>query len=237
MENDVKSRFLQFLLLHNIKKAVAERQLGFANGYFSQVKNISTEKLNKILSVYPNLNHIWLLTGEGNMLNTPNGDTINATNNGTIGGDMNVAHTISHTEAIEYCEVEEIPVIPKGVCNEPNIDVLEYVQQHKVNTSPVVQQFPKSNVWYPVFTDAMRPDYLPGDKLSLLSYDKGKEEVFNNRVYVIDTYSNGMILCRLSKTENGYIAKYRNNEYPDDFIRMDDVIRIYRVVGLIRVIM
>ena len=237
MENSVKDRFLLFLRINNIPKATAERSCGLSNGYLTQVKCISSDKLSKILNEYPQINRVWLLTGEGQMLNTQT--SISATNNGTIGGDMNVAQTInSHpNEEICECEVEEIPIIPKVACIEPNVDTLSYVKHNDVTTSPIVHQFPTSDVWYPVFTDVMSPDYLPGDKVALFAYPKGEEEVLNNRAYVIDTKRNGTILCKLTKTDDGYIARYKNPEYPNDFIKYSDVIRIYKVVGLIRVIM
>lgn len=237
MENSVKDRFLLFLRINNIPKATAERSCGLSNGYLTQVKSISSDKLSKILNEYPQINRVWLLTGDGQMLNTPT--PINATNNGTIGGDMNVAQTINNrpNEEICECEVEEIPIIPKVACIEPNVDTLSYVKHNDVTTSPIVHQFPTSDVWYPVFTDTMSPDYLPGDKVALFAYPKGEEEVLNNRAYVIDTKRNGTILCKLTKTDEGYIARYKNPEYPNDFIKYSDVIRIYKVVGLIRVIM
>ena len=34
-----------------------------------KTKEISTTMANKILSVFPELNRVWLLTGEGNMIN------------------------------------------------------------------------------------------------------------------------------------------------------------------------
>ena len=237
MENSVKDRFLLFLRINNIPKATAERSCGLSNGYLTQVKSISSDKLSKILNEYPQINRVWLLTGDGQMLNTPT--PINATNNGTIGGDMNVAQTINNrpNEEICECEVEEIPIIPKVACIEPNVDTQSYVKHNDVTTSPIVHQFPTSDVWYPVFTDTMSPDYLPGDKVALFAFPKGEEEVLNNRAYVIDTKRNGTILCKLTKTDEGYIARYKNPEYPNDFIKYTDVIRIYKVVGLIRVIM
>lgn len=240
MEVSVKDRFLLFLRMNNIAKATAERLCGLSNGYLTQVKNVSSDKLSKILNGYPQLNRVWLLTGEGQMLNSSNGVVV--TNNGSINGDNNMNVSLQPTSnsgniEVEQCEVEEIPIIPKVACIEPNVDTLSYVKHNDVTTSPIVHQFPTSDVWYPVFTDTMSPDYLPGDKVALFAYPKGEEEVLNNRAYVIDTKRNGTILCKLTKTDEGYIARYKNPEYPNDFIKYADVIRIYKVVGLIRVIM
>lgn len=53
-------------------KSISERQfckeVGIANGFLSKVKDIGTAKVNKILYTYADINPLWLLTGEGNML-------------------------------------------------------------------------------------------------------------------------------------------------------------------------
>ena len=46
-----------------------------------KTKEISTTMANKILSVFPELNRVWLLTGEGNMINERNNSSIIDSNN------------------------------------------------------------------------------------------------------------------------------------------------------------
>lgn len=225
----VKDRLILFIDYLKLSKSAFEQSIGVYNGFVNQVTNrTGVDKIGKILNKYPQLNKEWLLTGEGQMLNytIDNGATTET-----------IVTEGKNTDEVCECDVEEIPIIPKVACIEPNVDTLSYVKHNDVTTSPIVHQFPTSDVWYPVFTDTMSPDYLPGDKVALFAYPKGEEEVLNNRCYVIDTKRNGTILCKLIKTEEGYIAKYKNPEYPNDFIKYADVIRIYKVVGLIRVIM
>lgn len=237
---DVKERLFLFINHLNLSKSAFERSCGLGNSYLSQVKNLSTGKLSQILSTYPQLNKTWLLTGEGKMLATPN---ISATNNGTIGGDMNVAQLIEKyptkaiKEDVEEIAVKEIPIIPSDAYQMPEVDIKEYIQENAavINTSPLVHQFPKFSMWYEVYGDSMLPKFEPGDLIALNPYPKGKEVVLNKRYYVVDTYSNGLVLCMLIKDENGYVARYKNAEYADDYIKHDDIIRIYKVVGQIRI--
>lgn len=225
----VKDRLILFINYLNLTKSAFEQSIGVYNGFVNQVTNrTGVDKFGKILNKYPQLNKTWLLTGDGQMLNFEVYSGLPETTQST----PNIPQPSE-----EVCEVEEIPIIPKVACIEPNVDTLSYVKHNDVTTSPIVHQFPTSDVWYPVFTDTMSPDYLPGDKVALFAYPKGEEEVLNNRAYVIDTKRNGTILCKLTKTDEGYIARYKNPEYPNDFIKYSDVIRIYKVVGLIRVIM
>lgn len=227
--NTFKERLLYFIRYMNLTTKAFEQSIGVSNSYIANLrKRMGDDVLKNTLSKYPQLNREWLLTGDGQMLNFEVHSGLPETTQST----PNIPQPIE-----EVCEVEEIPIIPKVACIEPNVDTLSYVKHNDVTTSPIVHQFPTSDVWYPVFTDTMSPDYLPGDKVALFAYPKGEEEVLNNRAYVIDTKRNGTILCKLTKTDEGYIARYKNPEYPNDFIKYADVIRIYKVVGLIRVIM
>lgn len=230
--NTFKERLLYFIRYMNLTTKAFEQSIGVSNSYIANLrKRMGDDVLKNTLSKYPQLNREWLLTGEGQMLNFEVYSGLPET--------TKLPETQEKTAqpSEEICEVEEIPIIPKVACIEPNVDTLSYVKHNDVTTSPIVHQFPTSDVWYPVFTDTMSPDYLPGDKVALFAYPKGEEEVLNNRAYVIDTKRNGTILCKLTKTDEGYIARYKNPEYPNDFIKYSDVIRIYKVVGLIRVIM
>lgn len=80
----VKERVFLFLESQSISKAEFERRAKLSNGYLNNFKGaFGAEKLEYILSAFPNLNKVWLLTGEGNMLNpsivqnNQNGDNIN----------------------------------------------------------------------------------------------------------------------------------------------------------------
>ena len=65
-------RIKTFLDHRNIKIRAFERSIGYSNGAFSsQLKHnrtIGVDKLEKILSVYPDLNPAWVLTGKGEMI-------------------------------------------------------------------------------------------------------------------------------------------------------------------------
>ena len=65
-------RLSQFLIYKGITKHKFERSIGLSNGYmYNQLKTkgaIGSDILNKIHLQYPELNILWLVTGEGLML-------------------------------------------------------------------------------------------------------------------------------------------------------------------------
>lgn len=69
METTIKARLLAFIAAKNLSVRQFERACGFSNGYMRQlVDSPSTDKLNQILEAYPEINKVWLLAGEGDML-------------------------------------------------------------------------------------------------------------------------------------------------------------------------
>ena len=246
MEATVKERLIAFIKSIRFTQKEFCESIGVCRSYVSTIRqSLAPEKLAAISAQYPELNIEWLLTGKGEMLNSDKSVSggVVVTNNGHINGNnnMNVTHTRSSSSAeqsdedVPMSEVEEIPVVPRKLYNETNVDVLEYVNEHNVNTSPSVLQFPSFDIWWYVYTDSMQCEYMPGDKLALRAYLKGFEKIRNGRDYVIQTNLNGMTLCRLTRCDGGYIASYENKKYSDDFIPEEDVVNIFKIMGLLRI--
>ncbi|MBO7280739.1 MAG: hypothetical protein J6V00_06190 [Bacteroidaceae bacterium] len=201
--------------------------------------------MSAISALYPELNIEWLLTGKGEMLNSTRAVSggVVVTNNGQITGNnnMNVTHTHTHSGALHgvdddvpMSEVEELPVVPSNVYFDPDTNIIDYLQQNEVRTSPRVKQFPMYHMWLPVCENTMAMECKPSDKLAVRILDKNNPKILNGRMYILELVGNPSILCYLTKTEGGYIASYENSRYSDDFIAFEDVEQIYKVVGLIR---
>ena len=69
-----------------MRPAEFERRIGVSNGYLYSLHECpSNDKLSKIFEAFPQLSRVWLLAGEGPMLNE--GTTITQSN---VNGDNNV---------------------------------------------------------------------------------------------------------------------------------------------------
>ena len=67
----IKERMEIFIERQGIKRSVFEKSCGFSNGYIRNLKeNPSASKIEDILSAYPEISRVWLLSGEGEMLNS-----------------------------------------------------------------------------------------------------------------------------------------------------------------------
>lgn len=70
MQLAVRDRIILFLKYLKLGQNNFEAKVGWSNGYISNTKNISADKLTSVLNEYPELNAEWLLTGNGEMLKT-----------------------------------------------------------------------------------------------------------------------------------------------------------------------
>ncbi|SDE08684.1 hypothetical protein [Riemerella columbipharyngis] len=80
----IVDRILKIIELKNINKSIFYRETGLSNGFLDKVKDVGASKIEKILSSYPEINPLWLLTGEGEMLKA------GINNNQKIKGDGNI---------------------------------------------------------------------------------------------------------------------------------------------------
>ena len=241
MESTVKERLKQYLRINSITQEKFCNSVGVAPTYVSNIrKGIQPDKLTRIRECYPDLNIEWLVTGQGNMLNTPQQAMSvinNGTNSGTMGNNVSV-HTGSPCPSADDAEemsVEVLPVIPANIVNDPSIDVIKYISENATDMEPVVQQFPEAIAWYKIKSKAMEYRICAGDMIAITPYPKGEEFIIPGLTYVISTNTNGMITRRLYTHPDGYRAVSNNPEdYPDFIIPFKHVRRIYRIVGLLR---
>lgn len=64
----LKRRILDFLEKTGVSKYECYKNTGITNGVLSQSNGMSEDNLLKFLSYYSNINHTWLLTGQGEMV-------------------------------------------------------------------------------------------------------------------------------------------------------------------------
>ena len=66
----VKERIITYIKFKKLSQKKFEEAAHLSNGYINSLRHApSATKLQSILDAFPDINHVWLLTGEGEMLN------------------------------------------------------------------------------------------------------------------------------------------------------------------------
>lgn len=102
MDKSVKERIVEFAKAKQITIRDFERKSGLSNGYVNAMrKGLGTEKLENVLSAFPDLSRDWLLYGEGPML-TSSSDTsiVNGDHSSQTVGDGAMA---TNNEGVKEC--------------------------------------------------------------------------------------------------------------------------------------
>lgn len=163
----------------------------------------------------------WLLTGEGPMFDT-----------------SDMPHTDGMLEDHpELNHEEDIPVIPARLFRAPDINIYEYVMSSSsVDRLSPVPHFQKHDMFATCPGDAMAPRICRGYLIALRRMPKGST-IINGEIYVVDTKSSGMFLRKL--VDNGpeagtltFIAE-NQQDFPDFELPYDDIINVFRVVGVL----
>ena len=199
------------------EKELAEL-LGYTKSSFSQILNgkvpLSDKFLDKICSLDNNINKVWILENKGEMLKSSN-----------------------NTPAVAEPQLPSgVPMLPFDAFAGIETDV-EGVNLDTIEERYVVPLFDgmKMDFMISVRGSSMYPKYNSGDVVACRMV---QELLFVqwNKVYVLDTISQGVIIKRLKKSdkEGFVICKSDNEQYEPFEIPMSDIRTIALVVGVIR---
>ena len=106
-------RILQFIDYKGISKLSFYKEVGLSNGFLDKNKSIGSGKLVKILNSYPEIEPLWLLLGQGEMLkkdiNIVDNTNVNSNTNSIIGNNItgntgNVTISISNEDVSRIIE-------------------------------------------------------------------------------------------------------------------------------------
>jgi transcriptional regulator with XRE-family HTH domain len=163
----------------------------------------------------------WLITGEGPMFDSHEGMHLD----------------IIFDEHPELNHDDDIPVVPARLFRAPDINTYEYVMNSTtVDKLPPVPHFQKHDMFAMCPGDAMAPRICRGYLLALRKMPR-ESTIINGEVYVVDTQSSGMFLRKI--VDNGpeagtltFIAE-NQQDFPDFELPYDDIINVFRVVGVL----
>lgn len=206
-----KSQIKQNISLYLAKKGISEyayyKESGTTRGILGQKNGISEENISKFLAYAPDVNPEWLLTGDGPMLNEDSDST---------------PDTDTH---------ETRPRIPDYVTAGSLAGFLDSVRESDCERIPVVKALPPYDFTIIIKGDSMEPKYEGGDEIAIREVNSFIEW---GKTYVLVT-RDGMVIKRLYDAGDSLRCVSFNPDYPDFDVAKSEVVKIFKVVGLIRI--
>lgn len=224
-------RFLQYLDSKGINENQATKDCNLSQGLIHQAKSgksdLGQKTIDKILISYQDLNRVWLLTGEGDMLNYEIDKTddpplqmitVNKTENLPIK---------SYTSGVPYYNVDFLGGFDI-VINDQTI-VPEYCIDFK--------QYNKATCWCDITGHSMEPEINSGDIIALKEIEDFSFLPYGE-IYAIIT-SNGMrTVKRIGPASSpdmyALIPTNKAPEYGIQEIPKEMIVRVFSVLGCMK---
>lgn len=213
MDTTIKDRILAFIAHNRLSVREFERRCGMSNGYVrSLVDRPSTEKIEAILNAFPDLNKVWLLAGEGAMLES------------------------------DITDVEIMPTPTDGATPIYNLDAtcgadgrsIEFLQEHIIGyvNMPNVS---KSASLIRANGDSMTPTINDGDFIAVREVTD-MDDIFYGQIYLVITAQNRMVkyVRRYAEDEANYvILRSANPEYDDIKMAKSKIVKMFMVENIL----
>ena len=212
--NTVKDRTLEFIKFKGLTMKAFEQRCDLSTGYVTSMrKGYGSEKLNNVLTAFPELNREWLLYGEGDMLSS----TSSAQPQPSV-----------KNERVADNEAYKVPLVPISALAGSLNDFSLSVKRDDCET--VISPIKDIDMAIKISGDSMEPEYPSGSQVLI---KKVNERAFLEwgRVYVLNT-CNGIVIKRLMPTNdpNTVLCESINPKYPPFEVNLENVNGVYRVM-------
>lgn len=135
-------------------------------------------------------------------------------------------------ELAEVAEVKTKPRLPVTAAAGKLSDYLDGVLADECEFIPVMRSLPDYDFTMLVKGNSMEPKYEGGDEIAC---KKVTSIIEPGKTYVLAT-RDGAVVKRLYPEKDGVrCVSYNHEEYPDFFVSGEDILDVYRVVGMIRI--
>jgi transcriptional regulator with XRE-family HTH domain len=126
----VKERVKEFIKYKGISERVFCSSIGVSFSYVNSIrKSIQPDKMKTITEVYPELNPVWLITGDGEMLIDRNINNVSGSGNTAVAGNGNRVTTNDIAGMIELQKGYQEMIKEKDVQINRLISVIERLSE------------------------------------------------------------------------------------------------------------
>lgn len=209
----IKERLIKYLSVKKIGRNKFEQSAGLSLGYITNLKNTpGPDKLVKILQAAPDLNKVWLLSGEGEMLNAP----------------ASVTPTISTDNGRPYYNVDFIG----------GFDLVLNDQTTRPEYNIDFQPYNKDGViWCNITGHSMEPAIGHGDIIAIKEVYDWNTYITFGEIYALVTRNElrTVKIVRKGCDENHYrLVPINTEDYDEQQIEKSQIVRVFSVLGCVK---
>lgn len=208
MSDTIKERTLEFIKHKGITMKAFEQKCDLSTGYVTSMrKGFGTQKLNNVLSAFPELSRDWLLYGEGDML-LPSAGKDNA--------------VINYEDGVPY--YDEDFVLGFNELGFPASENPQFLVQ--------MPKYANATLWCNATGHSMEPEINSGDVIALKLIEDSSF-LLTGDLYAIVTTNGLRTIKRLGKgrDEDHYRLIPTNKDYEEQEIPKRMILKVYKVLG------
>ncbi|PDS26059.1 hypothetical protein B0A78_03375 [Flavobacterium columnare NBRC 100251 = ATCC 23463] len=241
----IKKRILEYIDFKGLSKYKFYQDTGITRGVLDKESGISEDNIAKFIAYDKAINLEWLLMGIGEVYQTKYKENLielnDKINDKEIIKKPNMQKTSTNDEIIPAIKMTNsqkgIPLLPFDAFAGLGDSSVQGVDFDTIEDRYVVPLFDGITIDFmiPVRGSSMYPKYNSGDVVACRLVN---ELLFVqwNKVHVIDSVSQGVIMKRLLKSDkpDSVVCKSDNKDYGEFTVPMSDIRSIALVVGVIR---
>jgi phage repressor protein C with HTH and peptisase S24 domain len=223
----VSKRVGQYIDKKGLSYYAFENSLNASRGSISKAvkegKSIGSNTLEKILSAYPDLNATWLLTGDGEMLNT------------NVAGNVTTyklkSDTAVESQQIPLYDIEAVAGLVPLFNDARNLEPIDHIS---------IPYLPKCDGAIYVTGDSMYPLLKSGDIVLYKQLHDIQNEIFWGEMYLLSLDVSGeeyiTVKYILKSPKEGFvILASQNPDYQDKEVSLDKIKALALVKASIRI--
>ncbi len=212
---NAKDRLLIFIEHLGIGQGAFEKECEISNGYINNNKgSFGSNIVNRIHVKYPELNLVWLTTGEGEMLKS------------------DVISNVTLQELRDNSIINTVPLLPisaqAGTLNDFIVSI------KNIEVERIISPIKSADYAITVTGDSMAPEFPNGSRILIKKINENSFIEWG-KVYVLDTY-NGIVIKILNEAADkpGHLLCTSINQdqkrYAPFTVPKSDVIGVYKVM-------
>ena len=227
----------------SVTKVELAKKLGVSSNLLHTWEKRDSPNIKKIKAALPEISSDWLLTGQGEMLETPHTEQVEEQKPTDIDAITDVVSEevveaikeVAKEEAkVEFIAEVSVPMVSEDVSVAPNIDLKAYVEDNgdEMEQFNVADLLRHVKVGERITSSSMSPDLNNGDFVFLRFIDK--DTMISGKIYYLELKGLPR-MARLVKFEGDMLRlKASNPKYDDIVIERDRVKNVARIVCSMR---